>query len=244
MKYSTTIWLLGFWLAGIGLMACSDDSSGFGIVQVEWMIKGTTCDKAGIIDVEVQLRQEGTTMLSDDLRCSDGEAYFNEVPAGVYDIRLIGKDGDSNPFFEGKYEGLVVKAGNTVSSPPDVLEMEAKKGTILLAWSFPADQSNLCGFNNVETVEVNVSQAGTAVSLFSGTFPCDPMYADNKDLAAPFEEGRVVISDIPPGEADIVLFGLSPEGVRAYSGEEVVTVPKTGSISVTVGLEPCEDNCI
>ncbi len=228
-----------------GLTACGEGTTGPGRAQVSWQLEGTTCKNAGITDIRVDLLQEGETIFSGSAACSAGSVLFDDVPVGVYDVRIKGFDGDSNPIYEGSYEGLAVKEGETPSTPDGTIKLKAKKGTVLLAWSFPADKSNLCSFNNVETIEVNVSQSGTVVEHFAGVFPCDPAYADPEDLPAPLENGWIVLSDIPPGEVDILLFGLSPEGDRVYFGEEEADqVGNTGYVQVMVQLLPCNGNCI
>jgi len=223
---------------------CSEDEVSPGSALVKWIVKGSTCDKADIADVRVDLLQEGAQLFSEGGKCSAGQVTFDVVPPGVYDVRVLGFDALNNPTYEGLYSGLSVKEGAAPSSPPSAITLNPRKGSILLAWKFPNDKSNLCSFNNVSEIEVNVAQTGTVVQHFSGIFPCEPAYADPEELPAPLENGWIVLSDIPPGEADVVLFGLSPEGDRIFSGTESVNVHNIGYVQVTVELEPCTGGCI
>jgi hypothetical protein len=228
-----------------GPLACMGDSQGPGRVKVTWQVDGSTCKNAGLVDVRVDLRQQGETIFSELTKCSDGSVLFEDVPVGVYDVVAKGFDADANPIYEGAFADMAVKEGETPSQPDGPIKLRAKKGTVLLAWSFPKDKSNLCSFNNVDSIEVNLSQTGSVVDIFAGTFPCDPAYGDPNDLPAPLENGWVVISDVPPGEVDLLLFGLSPEGERVYFGqEEAVQVGNTGYVQVLVELLSCDGNCI
>ena len=237
--------MLGTLMSFAGLHGCFGDSQGPGRVQVSWQVEGSTCKNAGLTDVRVDLRQDGETVLSEATRCTDGSVLFEDVPVAVYDVVVKGFDQDEVPIYEGYAEGMAVKEGETPSTPDGPVKLKAKKGTVLLQWSFPKDKSNLCSFNNVDTIEVNLSQSGSVVDIFAGAFPCEPGYADPEELPAPFESGWIVISDVPPGEVDLFLFGLSPEGERVYFGtEEAVLVGNTGYVQVLVELVSCDGNCV
>jgi len=225
-------------------VGCAEEEPGPGSALIKWMVKGSTCDKAGIADVRVDLLQQGAQFRSESGKCSAGQVKFNDLPTGVYDVRVLGFDPLSNPTYEGTYSGLSVKEGASPSSPPSAISLTPRQGSILLAWRFPKDKSNLCSFNNVDEIEVNVAQSGTVVQHFSGIFPCEPAYADPEDLPAPLENGWIVLSDIPPGEADVILFGLSPDGERIFEGTESVTVANIGYVQVIVTLDPCSGGCI
>ncbi len=244
MKYNF-VWMLGTVIMFAGLQGCFSDSQGPGRVQVSWQVEGSTCKAAGLTDVRVDLLQDGTTVFSEATRCTDGSVLFEDVPVAVYDVVVKGFNQDDVPIYEGSAEKMAVKEGETPSTPDGPVKLKAKKGTLLLQWSFPKDKSNLCSFNNVQTIEVNLSQSGTVVEIFAGVFPCEPGYADPEDLPAPFESGWIVISDVPPGEVDLFLFGLSPEGERVYVGtQEAVLVGNTGYVQVLVELFSCDGNCI
>ncbi len=235
--------LVSFVFLGVAI-GCAEEEAGSGSALVKWIVKGSTCDKAGIADVRVDLLQEGAQLYSEGGKCAAGQVTFDGIPTGVYDVRVLGFDELNNPTYEGMYAGLSVKEGTVPSTPPSAISLNPRKGSLLLSWKFPNDKSNLCSFNNVSEVEVNVAQTGTVVQHFSGIFPCEPAYADPEELPAPLENGWIVLSDIPPGEADVVLFGLSPEGERIFSGTESVMVANVGYVQVTVELEPCSGGCI
>jgi hypothetical protein len=225
-------------------LCCMEDSEGPGRVRVDWQVDGATCSKAGIVDIRVELLQLGESIYQESARCTDGTALFENVAADVYDIRVRGYDTENNPFYEATYQGLAVKEGSTPTEPPEALKLKARKGALLLDWVYPKDQSDPCSFGVVDQIEVNVAQSGSVVDIFAGVFPCAPALGDPADLPAPLNDGKIEIADIPPGEIDIVLFGLSPDGERVYYGEEKVMMANSGEVQVTVSLEPCEKNCI
>jgi len=231
-------------LVAVAGISCTEDSEGPGNVRVDWQVSGSTCAKAGIVDIRVELLQMGESIFQESARCTDGTALINDVVVGVYDVRVRGYDKDNNPFYEATYEGLAVKEGSTPTEPPDALKLEAKKGTLLLDWVYPDDQSDPCSFGVVDQIEINVAQSGSVVDIFDGVFPCAPAHSDPEDLPAPLKSGKIEISGVPPGEVDVVLFGLSPEGERVYYGEDQISMVNSGEVQVTISLHPCEKNCI
>lgn len=236
--------ILGTMMVLTGLQACFGDSQGPGRVQVSWQVEGSTCKTAGLTDVRVDLLQAGETVFSESARCTDGSVLFEDVPVAVYDVVVRAFNEMDVPIYEGSAEGMAVKEGETPSTPDGPIKLKPKKATVMLKWSFPKDNS-MCSFNNVETIEVNLSQSGTTVDIFAGAFPCDPGYAEPDELPAPFEGGWIVISDVPSGEVDLFLFGLSPEGERVYFGvEEAWQVGNSSPNQVTVEMFSCDGNCI
>lgn len=239
--------LLGSLLLIMGAVSgwcCTEDSQGPGRVQIEWQVDGSTCSKAGIVDIRVELLQMGESIFQESASCTDGTVLFEDVVAGVYDVRIRGYDKENNPFYEATYQGLAVKEGSTPTEPPESLKLKAKKGALLIDWIYPKDQSDPCSFGLVDVIEINVAQSGSVVDIFAGAFPCAPALGDPAELPAPMVNGKIEISNIPPGEVDVVLFGLSPEGERVYFGEEKVMMANSGEVQVTISLEPCEKNCI
>jgi hypothetical protein len=236
--------MLGTLMSFAGLQGCFDEEQGPGRIQVNWQVEGGTCKSVGITDVRVDVRRDGETIFSESTRCTDGSVLFEDVPVTVYDVVVKGYNEDQIPVYEGFADKMAVKEGETPSTPDGPVVLRPMKATVLLQWSFPNGNS-ICSFNNVATVEVNVSQSGTVVDIFSGTFPCDPGQAEPDELPAPFEGGSIVISGVPAGQIDLFLFGLSPEGERVYFGvEEAVLVGNASSNAVLVELFSCDGNCI
>lgn len=235
---------IGLTATALMLCMCSDDSSGPGRVQVYWQVANTTCTKAGITDVWVHLSQGQERLLSRSTHCSAGTVLIDDVPAGVYDILVEGHDKDDAITYEGSYLGLDVEEGEVASSPPGKIMLSLKSGTLLLNWKLVNTSSNICGFNNVAQVEVNVSQNTPLLNLFSGVFPCDPSSADPDTLPAPLVNAWIEIGGMPPTDLDVVLFGLSPEGVRLFQGDETVPMPIGGETQVSIELAPCQGECV
>ena len=230
-----TIFLVTFLAAGWLVSGCGDDDGGdgFGSAKISWQVLGSSCTVAGIIDVKVALKQDGATMLSSEpVRCGDGSMVFPEVPVGTYEVRVLGFNEDNQVTHEGLSEGLDVGDSDIPAELDQPVSLDIRAGIVKLRWTFPAAGSGLCAFNNVAEVEVNVSQTSTKKLLFQEILPCDP---DPEDL----DDGWFVISDVPPGEVDLVLFGLSPDGDRVSTGNEQLTVGDGENNEVLITLEPC-----
>ncbi len=232
-----------FTVLGTAFSGCGSTSEGPGIVQVEWRVEGTTCQKAGIEAVRLDLFQDSELMFSQDGICSAGSLTMPEIDPGRYDVVLSGLSADDLAIYEATYEGLRVKEGTTPSTPDEDLVLRLKLGTVQLRWTLPSDNP-LCGFNDVSQVEVNIAQASSMLNLFSGTFPCDPGSTSSDALPAPLIDGWIVVSDILPGDVEILLYGLDSDGDRNFKGEESATVSVGGSLQLKVALEPCSGNCI
>ena len=222
---------------------CGSTSEDPGVVQVEWRVEGTTCQKAGIETVRLNLFQDSELMVSQDGICSAGSLTMPEVETGRYDLVLSGLDSDELAIYEATHPGLKVKEGTTPSTPGEDLVLRLKLGTVQMRWTLPSDNP-LCGFNDVSQVEVNIAQASSMLNLFSGIFPCDPGSTSNDALPAPLIDGWIVISDILPADVEILLYGLDSDGERNFKGEESASISIGGSLQLKVALEPCSGNCI
>jgi hypothetical protein len=238
-------------LLAMSAAGCSEEPAGPGIVQVSWKLDMTTCAQADVDLVRVQLLQDQQAIYSQDAACGDGTDQLNDVEAGVYDLRLQGirvnapaaeTDGTEDILYEGEYAGLKVRSGSAPSSPPETIVLKLKPGEIWLAWSFPQGQSTICSFNNVATVEVNITQAATSLPLLQDEFPCDP--GDVPPETINFKNGFIVIEDVPAGEVDLVLFGISPDGKRTSQGTKTISILKGQKVQVLVTLEPCLGECV
>jgi hypothetical protein len=222
---------------------CSEEEKSPGRVKISWQVAGSTCAKAGITDVHINLIEDDLTVLTEREKCTAGSVIFNDVPTGVYDVQVRGYDKNDNPIYEGTETSLSVKSGETPSEPANPVELKPKTGFLMLRWKFPPDFPGECLFNDVKKVEVNVSQASTVLELFTGEFPCSPSDLDIEP-AVPLDNGWYIIENVPAGEIEIFLFGLSEDGERMFFGEEIVDVQSAGQIQLTITLNPCEGQCI
>ena len=214
------------------------EDPGEGLVEVSWIVANTTCDKAGLAEVELQLYQEQERILVRTTACTDGVVTIPAVPVGTYNVRLIGISEDGQALYKVEFEGLRVKKGDEPSSPPSDLVLEQIKGTLELRWSFPADQSN-CAFAGTDTVEININRETTGDSEFQAVYPCNLALDDVN------ENGYIEITDLPTDmELEVILFGLDPDGGRVMFGDTVTEVPKIGSKQVIVPLDPCNGGCV
>lgn len=218
----------------VALLSCGNDEgpAGPGKVEIKWKLANTTCDAAGIIEVEVRLLQDGQKVASASPRCEQGKFLFEEVPAGTYDVELLGKDAKGDPWYEGFYTGLVVKEGDVPSTPDTAIVLTLRKGGIKLAWSFPPDIST-CGFAGVAQVEVNILKASDNDVLFSQVYDCN--------IPAEQLEGTwLVVRELPLVEVKVVMFGLDVNGERISQGSATATISPKADPEVKIILEPCE----
>ena len=216
------------------------EDPGEGLVEVSWKVANTKCSNAGLAEVELQLYQEDERILVRTAACSDGIVTIPAVPAGTYNVRLIGISEDGQALYKAEYEGLKVKKGDEPSSPPSTLVLEQIKGTLELRWSFPEEKSN-CAFALTDEIEVNINREATGDSEFNATYPCN-LTPDHPDMN---ENGYIEIPYLPTDiELEVILFGLDSDGVRVMFGDTVTEVPKIGSKQVIVPLESCNGGCV
>ena len=227
------------------LTMCGEEAEGPGRALIKWEIKGKTCELAGVTKVQVTLEQGGEPMFTEDASCADAQLLLSNVPAGDYDVRVIGFDEDGLAIYEGFGEGLDVKEGADPSSLP-ILELEKKRGIVRIIWAFPEHPGIVsCSAIGVDHIDITVSQTDNDYVIFSGDFPCnlDADAVDLEELPAPVENGYVVISDIPEGMIDLIVYGRNEDGDKAYAGIESMEIRIGQDLQVPVELNKCDGNC-
>ncbi len=211
-----------------------------GSILVKWKIAGNTCDMAGIEFVRVELAQDGEVAKGFGLSaaCTEGEngVTLNDVPVGLWDVQISATNTLDQQMYVGEAAGIVVEKGveSTLDEP---ISLMAKDGSILVRWSFPLDAAT-CGFSMIDKVEISALETDTGIARFNKTLDCDP---DSTDLV----DGWVEVDSLPTGvQVEIVLFGLNELGNRTHFGSASMEVPGTGTVTVVIPLEPCEESCI
>ena len=228
-------------LAALLVASCGPAAdAGSGTVEVSWIVANTTCSNAGIAEVELQLYQEEQRILVRKTACGDGAVEIPSVPAGTYNLRLIGISADGVVLYKVEYEKLKVKKGDEPSSPASALVLEQIKGTLELRWAFPTEMAN-CAFAGTDAMEVNINRESTGDSEFSATYPC-ALELDHPDVN---ENGYIEIAGLATDlDLEVIIFGLAPDDTRVLFGETVTQVPKVGSKQVIIALEECNGGCI
>lgn len=227
-------------------VGCAEDEVGYGSIQVKWLIQGTQCGPAGIKLIRVDLKQSGTTILSEPGDCGNGKLLLENVPEGVYDIQLTGLNDNSKGIYEGYYPNFKVRAGSTPNVTPSI-PVTVKTGELALMWILPTAKP--CSGNNIAQVETTLWRGSVAERTV--TFSCDPGSATPSDQEAAawldaqvdFTDGYMVFRNLVPGEMKVNLFGISSEGLRTAYGEETVEVPIDNDVKVDVQLTACQDPC-
>ena len=160
-------------------------------------------------------------------------------------MRVLGLDEDGIATYEAFAEGLVVKEGLEPSTLP-ILELEKRSNIIRIAWAFPEHRGMVsCSTIGVDYIDVTVSLAENDYKIFSGDFPCnlDADAVDLEALPAPVENGAVVISEIPEGQIDVIVYGRSEAGSKVYAGIKSLEMRIGEDLPVSVALTKCNGNC-
>ncbi len=245
MKRSATL-IAVLTLGTMFLTMCGEEAEGPGRALIKWEIKGKTCELAGVVKVQVTLEQGGEPLLTEDATCADAQLLLSNVPAGEYEVRVIGFDEDGLAIYEGLGEGLEVKEGSEPSTLPTILELEKRRGIVRIIWAFPEHPGIVsCSAIGVDHIDITVSQTDNDYVIFAGDFPCnlDADAVDLEALPAPVENGFVVISDIPEGMIDLIVYGRDEAGDKVYSGIQSMEVRIGQDLQVPVDLTKCEGNC-
>ncbi|GEM_PF-4046091 len=225
---------------------CAEDAAGFNSLVVKWEVQGTKCSTAGIVNVRVELKQSGVTVISESGSCAKGSLVLEEVPEGVYDIVLVGLDENSKGTFEGRLSGVRVKEG-AAPVETSAIQLAVKKGELMLMWILPTAKP--CSGNDIYRVEATLWRGEDVVRTLE--FYCDPgsVPLDKTETAeleanmVRFEEGYMVFWGLVPGTIRINLFGISSTDKRTAQGELEVEVPKDGYVKADVQLEACQHPC-
>jgi len=244
MKRSATL-IAVLTFGALFLTMCGEEAEGPGRALVKWEIKGKTCDLAGVAKVQVTLEQGGEPMITADATCTDAQLTIGNVPAGDYDVRVIGFDEDGMAIYEAFSEGLEVKEGAEPSSLP-ILELEKRRGIIRIMWTFPEHPGIVsCSAIGVDHIDITVSQTDNDLVIFTGDFPCnlDADAVDLEALPAPVVDGYVVISDVPEGPIDLIVYGRNEAGDKEYAGIKSLEMRIGQDLQELVDLLKCNGNC-
>jgi hypothetical protein len=189
----------------------SEDDVLPGRVSIHWQVGPSGCEAAGVADIQVDIGGVGGTFA-----CDDGGAEVS-VPAGSYELELLGLDAGGFARYEGNAHNIVVNANQTVDVPTVVLS--ALPADVAVTWFF--DNGKLCASNGVFEVE--------AILYDSDDFATEPVIANCDD-------GQLLISEVQPGPYVLSLLGRDDGGIVIYRGESQITLEKGDLATVDVEL--------
>lgn len=215
------VWLVGALAAATGCVVVgplpgtteTGVDSVDGQVRVTWRIGTSTCEAAGITEVEIQI---GTR--SERFACPDLAGTVT-VPAGVYGLDAVGYDAEGLPRYGASADDVAVYEGQATTIP--TLVLSSLPANVSATWYF--DNGRLCGVNGVETVDL---------SLFD--------LADNlkAELQAPCDDGAAFVGQVEAGDYVLVLYGLDLEGTATWRGQVPASVTRGESVVLDVELAP------
>lgn len=184
-----------------------------GSVDISWQMGPSGCEASGITEVEVSIGGVGGTYPCED------EAATLLVPGGTYDLTLLGLDAGGEPRFGGESAGVSVHGGSTTTVPTIVLG--ALPATLEVSWRF--ENGDLCANNGVEDVEA---------------FLFDDQDVVQATLAAPCNEGSLLLEDIDAGTYTLLLNGNDAAGLEQFSGtaEIILDRGQTSDVTISLGL--------
>lgn len=224
-------------VAGLLALACDHASSaGKGSLVVRWQVKGNTCTQAKIVGVQVSLLYDDTVVASQEATCGVGEAVFDDVDTGAYEVRVDGLDADGATTYSATAVGIAVSAGEP--SPSGTLELEKVGSGLSLSWYF--EKNGLCGFHGIVYVDVTVWY--DQLELHHQVYGCDPL-ADPESTLPVGDVPGVKVLGLQVPEVDVVLFGLDRDGSRRFSGERHVQLQDGRVVNIGVPLTECEGPC-
>jgi|GEM_PF-3926983 len=224
-------------LAGLVALACDHGgSAGRGTLVVRWQVKGNTCSQARIAGVQVSLIYDDAIVASQEATCGTGEAIFDDVDTGVYEVRVDGLDADGSTTYTATAPAVAVSAGDP--TPSGTLELEKVGSGLSLSWYF--EKNGLCGFHGIVNVDVTVWY--NQLELHHQVYGCDPLADPDSTLPVGDVPGVKVLGLQVP-EVDVVLFGLDRDGSRRFSGERHVQLEDGRVVNVSVSLTDCEGPC-
>ena len=188
-----------------------DPEAETGTVEISWRMGPSTCEVAGIVDVEVDIGGVGGTFACDD------ESATLSVPGGTYDLTLTGLDGGGSPRFGGESLGVVVHSGSTTTVPTVVLG--ALPASVVVGWKF--DNGEFCATNGVEEVEA---------------FLFDDDLGIQAQLAAPCDDATLTLEDIDAGAYTLSLSGKDSSGTEIYAGTADLVLERGDTTDVKITL--------
>lgn len=233
------------------ITACNHSTAATGAATVEWRIGGSTCDGAGLSQVEVEL-WDGDELVDVSVdRCEVGQVTFNLVPPGRYDVVVwayppakVGEETErthADAIYEGAFEGLTIRSNQTATLQSPIA-LTARKATLYVNWGFSA---GMCLQNEVYDVEVWIYDS-FGDQIAGGVYDCSlqeyaaslpPEMADQASRGVYFDELNVE-------PLTIEALGLNDDGRPTYKTTADFQLDHGEVRDMMLTLEPCYDSCL
>ncbi len=195
-----------------------------GKVQAKWRLSGTTCEEAGVITVKATLTQEQSAIaFFEEADCADGELSINSVSPGTYDLAIEGLNDEGETIYKASVEDVVVVSDELTNTT--TLTLKVVGGELRTEWRF--DNGKFCANNNVETIEVVVTEQPSGWPALNDSVACDVAH--------------LVGSDLRPGSYQVEVLGLNDQDNVIYRGVENATIAAAEKKTVDVVLAECSE---
>ena len=191
-----------------------------GSLALQWDVAPVGCEKSGVEEVEVLLSNR-LDHYDRRVDCATQAVEFDNIPAGTYELQLLGLRGDGSASFGAGIDEVLVRPGE--ARQLGRIDLVALPGEVNVQWYF--DNRKVCGANGVDEVELTVF---------------DAWYSEVDRLTRRCDVGEVVLDGLAAGEYLFRIRAQSDE--TRFEGLYSAGVERGGQIEVEVELVEIEDH--
>ncbi len=204
----------------LSLASCGEvESLGEGQLALRWQVSPMGCSDAGLESVEV--RVTGPQARVERFACDRGEADFDNLPPGLYQVELFGFDPDGEATFAAEPENVTVDADQTETM--GTLRLLARPASVHVGWVF--SNGRVCGANDVDGVVVAVFD-DFDYEVAHERFSCD--------------DGSGLVRDLRAGAYLVEASGYDGDEIT-WRGTIPVKVDRGDDVSVEIELSRIDD---
>lgn len=162
----------------LALSGCGKvDSLGDGRMSLSWQVSPTGCEDAGVSSVEV--RVTGPEARIERYACERGEASFERLNPGLYQVELLGYDANGDATFGVQPRTVTIDTDR--ESTVGTMRLIARPASVAVGWIF--NNGRVCGANDVDHVVVAVFD-DLDYEVARERFPCDDGFGEVDGLRA------------------------------------------------------------
>ena len=208
-------------------------------LQIFWNVVGGRCVDAGVLNVQVELRDSGGDLYDTNrFLCSNGRATFPQVPTGTYEVILIGLDRQNEATYKAGPKRHTVEASEEPSELLPPLDLEIRRATLVVTWSFTIGRP--CSFSGVEEVEVSIWDTAIEQQVVRVVSECDLDLKEQPLLPDGTRPMGLVVSDLVPRPVRVEAFALDSDGLRRAAGVLGEMSLNPGEVrNLDIELYPC-----
>jgi hypothetical protein len=213
-----------------------------GMMEVSWVIGGSSCVDAAVSEIQVSLYTGGLVYTTVGAPCQSGSVTIPNLPEGVYAVQVDGYRGATTfPTYTGVVDGIAVRAGAITVAPK--VELAEKPGGLDVTWKF--ENGELCGANGVDQVALTVWDTHSN-RIHEETLPCDYLPARmeaerNQPGRTLYESKGVVIDRLYAGQYTMRAFALNQATGQILYWDEAKPIVEHGTLtSVSLTLSSCD----